>query len=253
MSSIHVHGTGHAADSTGGTPLLSVRGLCAHHGDLQALFDVDVDVPEGGIVALIGANGAGKSTLLDGVAGLVRCRGERRLAGVPLDGLTPAAINVLGLALVPEGRRLFPSLTIEENLLIGAAGGRPGPWSLERVYRLFPILHDKRHAPALSLSGGQQQQAAIGRGLMSNPRLLMCDEVSLGLSPLVVREIYAQWPAITAEGTSIVLVEQDISLALATADHVVCLREGRVVLKGTPRSLGRDAVSEAYFGAMHHE
>lgn len=232
-------------------PLLEVRGLSAWQRDLQVLFDVELQVPEGNVVALIGANGAGKSSLLDSLAGLVRASGSVRLAGSELLGLNPAAIAKVGLALVPEGRKLFASLSIEENLLMGAASRRPGPWSLARVYELFPDLREKRHVPSHSLSGGQQQMAAIGRGLMSNPRLLLCDEISLGLSPLVVRSIYDQLPAITRSGTAVMLVEQNTGLALAQAQSVYCLREGRIVLQGKPATLTREAVSEAYFGAHH--
>ncbi len=231
---------------------LETRGLCSWHRDLQVLFDVDIQVPEAAVVALIGANGAGKSSLLDSLAGLVRSRGSIALGDTPLQGLSPARIAQLGLALVPEGRRLFPSLSIEENLLIGAASGRSGPWNLARIYALFPVLAEKRHAPSHSLSGGQQQMAAIGRGLMSNPRVLMCDEISLGLSPAVVKGIYEQLGTITREGTAIVLVEQSIVLAMQAAQHVYCMREGQVVLNGAPEALTREQISQAYFGA-HHE
>jgi len=153
-----------------------------------------------------------------------------------------------GIALVPEGRRLFPSLTVEENLLIGGQLGRKGPWNLKRVYGLFPMLEQHRHQPAPSLSGGQQQMVAIGRALMSNPRLLLCDEISLGLAPIVIRDIYASIPAIAAEGLSLVIVEQDIVQALKTARHVYCLQEGRVALQGEAKTLTREKISAAYFG-----
>lgn len=233
------------------TVLLDVRGLQAWQRDLQVLFDIDLQVPEGSVVALIGANGAGKSSLLDSLAGLVRASGSVQLGGTELLGRRPTEIARAGLALVPEGRKLFPSLSIEENLLMGAASRRPGPWTLKAVYELFPVLREKRHTPSHSLSGGQQQMAAIGRGLMSNPRLLLCDEISLGLSPLVVRSIYDQLPAITASGTAVMLVEQNTGLALSQAQSVYCLREGRIVLQGTPATLTRESVSEAYFGAHH--
>jgi branched-chain amino acid transport system ATP-binding protein len=153
-----------------------------------------------------------------------------------------------GIAMVPEGRRLFPSLSVEENLLIGGQSKRPGPWNLARIYALFPVLAERRHQPAPMLSGGQQQMAAIARALMSNPRLLLCDEISLGLAPIIVRDIYAQLPAIVAEGQSLIIVEQDIVQALKAASHVYCLQEGRVALQGQAGSLTREAISAAYFG-----
>ena len=153
-----------------------------------------------------------------------------------------------GVVLVPEGRRLFPSLTVEENLKIGGQLGRPGPWNLKRLYGLFPMLEAHRNVPAQSLSGGQQQMAAIGRALMANPRLLLCDELSLGLAPIVIREIYAQIPALVAEGLALVIVEQDIVQALKIARHVYCLQEGRVALQGAAKSLTREKISAAYFG-----
>jgi branched-chain amino acid transport system ATP-binding protein len=153
-----------------------------------------------------------------------------------------------GVALVPEGRRLFPSLTVEENLKIGGQCGRPGPWTLARVYELFPVLAERRHLPSTALSGGQQQMAAIGRALMANPRLLLCDEISLGLAPIIVREIYARLPQIVADGLSLIVVEQDIAQALKAARQVYCLQEGRVALQGEVGELTRDAISAAYFG-----
>jgi branched-chain amino acid transport system ATP-binding protein len=229
--------------------LLEVRSLDAYYGDFQALFGVSLRVAAGEVVAVIGANGAGKSTLLNGVAGLVHARRDAIvLAGEPVGGVPAYGMAARGVALVPEGRRLFPSLTVEENLLIGGQLGRPGPWDLPRVYDLFPVLAQRRHAPSTSLSGGQQQMVAIGRALMSNPKLLLCDEISLGLAPIVVREIYGRLPSILGEGLSLVIVEQDIMQALAAANHVYCLQEGRVVLSGTAASLTREAISAAYFG-----
>lgn len=233
-------------------PALEVRALNAWQRDLQVLFDIDLVVPEGTVVALIGANGAGKSSLLEALAGLVRASGKVRIGDVELLSLPPARICQAGLALVPEGRRLFPSLTIEENLLIGAGAKRGGPWTLDRVYELFPVLREKRKSPSLSLSGGQQQQAALGRALMSNPRVLLCDELSLGLSPAVVRTIYAQMSSITSAGTAVVLVEQNTALAMAHAQEIHCLREGRIVLSGHPQDLDAGAISAAYFGEKHH-
>ena len=229
--------------------LLEVRALDAHYGDFQALFGVSMQVGEGDVVAVIGANGAGKSTLLRCIAGAMRIRANAiQFYGVPIGNEPGHEIVARGIAMVPEGRRLFPSLSVEENLLIGGQLRRKGPWNLKRVYELFPMLEERRHQPAPSLSGGQQQMAAIGRALMANPRLLLCDEISLGLAPIVIREIYARIPAIVAEGLSLVIVEQDIVQALKTARHVYCLQEGRVALHGEAKTLTREKISAAYFG-----
>ena len=229
--------------------LLEVRALDAFYGDFQALFGVSLQIRSGQVVAVIGANGAGKSTLLQSIAGLLPARRDAVLFdGEPIGDVPAHARVARGIALVPEGRRLFPSLTVEENLVIGAQLGRPGPWTLDRIYELFPMLRERRTVPSTSLSGGQQQMVAIGRALMSNPRLLLCDEISLGLAPIVVRDIYARLPAIVREGLSLVVVEQDIVQALAAADHVTCLQEGRVALAGAASTLTREAISAAYFG-----
>jgi branched-chain amino acid transport system ATP-binding protein len=230
-------------------PLLTVHALDAHYGDFQALFGVSIEVQRGQAIAVIGANGAGKSTLLKSIAGLMVSRRDAIVFdGAPIGDLPAHAVARRGIALVPEGRRLFPSLTVEENLLIGGQGGRPGPWSLARIYELFPVLVERRNMPSTALSGGQQQMAAIGRALMSNPKLLLCDEVSLGLAPIVVREIYARLPSLIAEGLSLIIVEQDIVQALKAASHVYCLQEGRVALEGAAAGLTREAISAAYFG-----
>ena len=230
-------------------PLLEVCAIDAYYGDFQALFGVSLRVNAGEVVAVIGANGAGKSTLLKTIAGLLRPKaGDIVFDGEPI-GATPAfAVVKRGIALVPEGRRLFPSLTVEENLLIGGQSRRPGPWTLDRVYDLFPVLAERRHLPAPALSGGQQQMAAIARALMSNPRLLLCDEISLGLAQIVVRDIYARLPTIVAEGLSLIVVEQDIAQALKAAAQVYCLQEGRIALQGPARELTRESISAAYFG-----
>jgi branched-chain amino acid transport system ATP-binding protein len=230
-------------------PLLEVDALDAFYGDFQALFGVSLSVAPGEVVAVIGANGAGKSTLLKCIAGAIASRRNAiRFAGQPIGDLPAHAVVARGIALVPEGRRLFPSLSVEENLLIGGQLGRPGPWSLARIYELFSVLAERRHLPSTSLSGGQQQMVAIGRALMSNPKLLLCDEISLGLAPIVIREVYARLPAIVAEGCSLVIVEQDIVQALKAANNVYCLQEGRVALTGAAASLTREAISGAYFG-----
>jgi branched-chain amino acid transport system ATP-binding protein len=227
-------------------PLLKVRALDAHYGDFQALFGVSIKVEAGQVVAVIGGNGAGKSTLLQSIAGLIPARRDAIVFEGTTVGDEPAHVIVArGIALVPEGRRLFPSLTVEENLLIGGQLARNGPWNLDRVYALFPVLSGRRNQPSTSLSGGQQQMVAIGRALMSNPKLLLCDEISLGLAPIVVRDIYSRLPAIVADGLSLIIVEQDIVQALAASDHVYCLQEGRVRLEGA--SLSRDDIAAAYF------
>ena len=229
--------------------LLQIEALDAFYGDFQALFGVGLRVEAGQAVAIIGANGAGKSTLLKSIAGLMPARPEAiRFDGAPIGALPAHAIAAHGITLVPEGRRLFASLTVEENLLIGGQLGRGGPWSLARVYALFPALAERARMPAPSLSGGQQQMVALGRALMSNPRLMLCDELSLGLAPIVVRDIYAALPAILAEGTSLIIVEQDIVQALRAASHAYCLQEGRVALAGVARALTREAIAAAYFG-----
>jgi branched-chain amino acid transport system ATP-binding protein len=230
-------------------PLLEVRAIDAYYGDFQALFGVSLRVNAGEVVAVIGANGAGKSTLLKTIAGLMRPKaGKIVFDGEPIGAAPAFAVVKRGIALVPEGRRLFPSLTVEENLLIGGQSRRPGPWTLDRVYDLFPVLAERRHLPAPALSGGQQQMAAIARALMSNPRLLLCDEISLGLAPIIVRDIYARLPAIVAEGLSLIVVEQDIAQALKAAAQVYCLQEGRIALQGPARELTREKISAAYFG-----
>jgi branched-chain amino acid transport system ATP-binding protein len=229
--------------------LLETRGLSAFYGDFQALFGIDVAIEPGETVAIIGANGAGKSTFLKSVVGLIAgAEGAVLFEGRPISGRPAHAIVASGISLVPEGRRLFPSLSVEENLRMGAYAGRAGAWSLARIYELFPVLAEKRHAPALSLSGGQQQMAAIGRALMSNPRLLLCDELSLGLAPAVIKDIYARLAEVVAEGATLVIVEQDINQALAAADRFYCFQEGRVSLSGAAKGFDRDAITAAYFG-----
>ena len=229
--------------------LLEVRDLNAHYGAFQALFNLSLRVAPGECVALVGSNGAGKSTLLRLLSGLMAPRGGTiRLRGQEIGGIGAERVVRDGLALVPEGRRLFPSLTVEENLLMGAQVGRKGPWTLERLYQLFPNIAERKRNLGSALSGGQQQMVAIGRALMTNPDLLLCDEISLGLAPVVVRELYAQLAAIRAEGMALVIVEQDIAQASRVADRLYCLRSGRVALEGRPSDLSRAAITEAYFG-----
>jgi branched-chain amino acid transport system ATP-binding protein len=229
--------------------LLRTQNLSAFYGDFQALFDVNVTVEQGETVAVIGANGAGKTTLLRAIAGaLATAPGSVMFDGQPIGHKTPHEIVQLGIAMVPEGRRLFSSLSVEENLLLGTHSERAGPWNLTRVYDLFPRLRELRHLPAPSLSGGQQQMAAIGRALMSNPRLLLCDELSLGLAPVVIKDIYECLGAVTSEGTTIVLVEQDINRALDASSRFYCFQEGRLALSAPTENFDRAAITAAYFG-----
>lgn len=231
-------------------PLLDVCGVDANYGDFRALFGAGIRLGAGETIAIIGANGSGKTTLMRTITGLVRAvSGSITLDGEALTALSAPDILVRGIAMVPEGRRLFPSLSVEENLLIGAHVRRgDGRWNLQTIYDLFPVLKERRHTPGTALSGGQQQMVAIGRALMSNPRVLLCDEISLGLAPVIIRDIYAAVPRIREAGTAIVVVEQDIGQALRIADRVYCMMEGRVTLEGTPDALSREDIHNAYFG-----
>jgi len=230
--------------------MLETHDLTAFYGDFQALFGITFTLDEGETVAIIGANGAGKSTFLKSVAGLLpRPAPAVRFDNLDIGALPAYDIVKLGIALVPEGRRLFSSLSVEENLLVGAYGRHTeGPWDLPAIYRLFPALRERRNAPSTALSGGQQQMVAIGRSLMSNPRVLLCDELSLGLAPIIIRDIYAALADIKQRGTSVVLVEQDLLHAMSVADRAFCFQEGRVSLTGRPQDLSRDAIHAAYFG-----
>lgn len=231
------------------TPVLKTNGLKAFYGDAQALFGIDFELNAGELVAIIGANGAGKSTFLKCLTGLVKSEKEAiSWNGKNIGGMHPGEIVRLGLAMVPEGRRLFPSLSVEENLLMGMVPQRKGPWNIERLYKMFPILKEKKNLPGTSLSGGQQQMVAIGRALMSNPEVLLCDELSLGLAPIVIREIYNAMPEITAEGMTVVIVEQDVGMARNVSQHLYCFQEGLVSLKGESSALTREQISQAYFG-----
>lgn len=237
------------------SPLLAVERLDASYGDFQALFGVNLEVQEGEVVAVIGANGAGKSTLFKAITGLVPVAREAvRLRGESIGGRPAHEIVKAGIAMVPEGRRLFPSLSVEENLRLGAYGRRQGPWTIARVFDLFPVLAERRRHAATALSGGQQQMVAIGRALMGNPALLICDELSLGLAPVVVREIYEAIPKLGAEGITVVVVEQDVALAQRSSRRLYCMQEGRVTLTGASDALKREQISAAYFGPhVEHE
>jgi len=236
-------------------PLLETHALTASYGDFQALFGIDIRLEEGETLAIIGANGAGKTTLMRSLSGVLKNEpGSISYRGEAIGALEAPDVMSRGIAMVPEGRRLFPSLSVEENLLIGSYGRKAtGTWTLESIYALFPVLKERRRNSATALSGGQQQMVAIGRALMSNPDVLLCDEISLGLAPVVVRDIYAAFPRIRETGAAIIIVEQDIAQALKVSNRIYCMMEGRITLAGKPCDLDRDAIHKAYFGADGHE
>jgi branched-chain amino acid transport system ATP-binding protein len=229
--------------------MISVSDLHAGYGALSVLFGIDLSVEKGQALALIGSNGAGKTTTFSVLTGFLAPRsGTVQLDGADIVGSSPADIVAAGLALVPEGRRLFPSLSVEENLMIGAYAGRAGDWSLDRIFQIFPTLVPLRKRPSMALSGGQQQLVAIGRALMSNPRVLLCDELSLGLSPAAVDTVYAAIATLRAQGMTLVIVEQDISRALSASDNFACIRHGHIALAGPSATADRGQISSAYFG-----
>lgn len=229
--------------------MLEVRNLTVHHGYLRAINDVSLQVHPGETLAIIGANGAGKSTLLRTIAGLHRpSSGTIALDGKPMARLPPHARVRQGIVMVPEGRRLFPSLSVEENLRIGTSTGRPGGWTIERVLELFPWMGERRREPTVHLSGGEQQAVALGRALMANPRMLLLDELSLGLAPAVVQRIYGVLPQLVSSGIGLLLVEQDVGQALRIANRFQCLLEGSTTLEGTPADATPQKIEAAYFG-----
>lgn len=230
-------------------PILKISGLDAFYEDFQALYGVDLEVAQGEVLAIIGANGAGKTTLMRSISGLTQNKADMvTFRGDRIGALRADEVAEKGIALVPEGRQLFPSLSVEENLLIGGQIGRKGPWSLSAVYELFPILQERRNQQSTSLSGGQQQMVAIGRALMANPDLILFDEISLGLAPIIIKDIYAALPGIIGEGMSALIVEQDITKALSVSQRFYCLQEGRVSLEGGSATVAREDISRAYFG-----
>jgi branched-chain amino acid transport system ATP-binding protein len=229
--------------------LLSLTALDLRHGLLQAVREVSFRVDQGETVALIGANGAGKTTLLRGIAGAHwPSRGQIQLDGLDITRLPAHRRAAMGIALVPEGRRLFAAMTVEENLQVARASERKGEWTVDRVMETFPMLKARRKARCGTLSGGEQQATAIGRALMTNPRLLLLDEVSLGLSPLAVDLVYKSVESLIASGATILLVEQDLKRALRVANRVMCMLEGRIVVEGDARTLTREQITDAYFG-----
>ena len=229
--------------------VLSVRGLSAFYGSFQALFDVSLEAGLGETVAVIGANGAGKTTMLRTIAGVLPVPAAAvHFEGAPVGGRPAHELVERGIVMVPEGRRIFPSLSVEENLRVGAYRAPSGRWNLARVYELFPVLAARRRQAGTNLSGGEQQMLAIGRGLMGNPRLLLVDEISLGLAPLVVQELYRVLRVIAAEGTTTLVVDQNVSQLLPLAQRVYCLRKGAVSLEGRPAELTRARIAAAYFG-----
>ena len=240
-------GNGERPDS--GPPLLEIRDLVVNHGQLRALDAVSFQVFPGEVYAIIGANGAGKSTLLRTIAGLHRpTAGSVRFDGQDVTTLRPERRARQGIVMVPEGRRLFGSLTVEENLKVGTTYAREGPWTIERVYEMFGWMRERRDQRTAQLSGGEQQSVAIGRALVTNPRVLLLDELSLGLAPVVVQRIYGMLPQILATGLTVLLVEQDVSQALRVATHIHCLLEGRTTLESKPADVTADQVEAAYFG-----
>jgi len=231
---------------------LRVFDLDAHYKDFQALWTVSLNVRKGEVVSIIGANGSGKSTLLNTISGLLTpTKGTIEFLGKKIGGLAPHKTVPEGISLVPEGRRVFPRLTVYENLVMGSYTPRSRPKKnkfLNDIYELFPVLKARQNQMADTLSGGEQQMLAIGRALMSEPKLILCDEISLGLAPLIIKDIYKRLMQINAEGLTIVLVEQDIRRSLKAANHAYVMLEGRVVLEGEPSSLTEDEVKKAYFG-----
>jgi branched-chain amino acid transport system ATP-binding protein len=228
---------------------LAIESLDARHGLLQAVRGVSFTVEKGQTVALVGANGAGKTTLLRAIAGAhPLSAGRVLLDGADLSQARAHERARRGVALVPEGRRLFAAMTVDDNLKLAAGAKRPGPWTIEAVMEAFPNLQPRRKALAGSLSGGEQQAAAIGRALMTNPQVLLLDEVSLGLSPLAVDRVYSSLQKLMRSGVTIVLVEQDLNRALRVADRVICMLEGRFVAEGKASEMTREEITAAYFG-----
>ena len=229
--------------------VLGVENLDVRHGLLQAVRGVSFDLNKGEIVALVGANGAGKTTLLRAIAGAhLPAAGRISFGGADITQVPAHERSRRGIALVPEGRRLFARMSVEENLWLARAAGRPGAWTVDAILAAFPNLAPRRKALAGSLSGGEQQATAIGRALMTNPDLLLLDEVSLGLSPIAVERLYSSLQSLMTSGATILLVEQDLQRVLHVAGRVMCMLEGRIVLDAPAADVTREQVTEAYFG-----
>ena len=229
--------------------MLRLENVHAGYAASPVLFGLSLDAAQGEMTTLLGRNGMGKTTTVRSIMGLTRASaGAISFRGRRIESEAPDRIARAGIALVPEGRQLFPSLSVEENLLMGTLARRPGRWTLATVYELFPVLREFRQRPATLLSGGQQQMVAIGRALMANPKLLLCDELSLGLAPRVVEEIYRAFSRIRQDGLAIVLVEQDVARACAASDRLVCLLKGRVTMSGPSHGQPRARIAAAYFG-----
>lgn len=229
--------------------MLEVNGLHVRYGQLEAVSNVSLRVDGGQTVAIIGANGAGKSTLMRTIAGLhPPASGTVVFGGTDITNAPSHRRVALGLVMVPEGRRLFPSLTLRENLQVGAVRARKGQWTVPGLLKLFPWMKERLDRPTAYLSGGEQQAVAIGRALLANPRLLMLDELSLGLAPVVAHQMYDLVLELRREGLAVLLVEQDVTQALRVSDYAHCLLEGRIRLSGRPRELAPAQVEAAYFG-----
>ncbi len=234
--------------------LLQINNVDIHYGDLQAVWDAVMTIEEGKIVSIIGANGSGKSTLLRTVTGaMTPSHGDIIYKGININGLSPYQTLPMGISLVPEGRRIFPRLTVYENLLIGAYVSKARKHRkavLEKIYRLFPILSDRTNQLGINLSGGEQQMLAIARSLMSDPDIILFDEISLGLAPTMIKKIYESLKEIRRTGKTMVLVEQDLQRSLQTADYTYVMQKGHIVLHGNPADLGEEQVKKAYFGVQ---
>ena len=231
--------------------LLEVNHIDVHYGDFLALKDVSIHVEPGTIVSLIGANGAGKSTIMNTICGLNKpTKGDLIFDGQNIAGKKPNQIARLGLSMAPEGSHCFERMTVQDNLLMGAYLAKKDErmQRLENVYKLFPILKEKANQMSTFLSGGQRQMLAIGRGIMTQPKILLCDEISLGLAPVVINDIYEKLKEIADTGLTMLIVEQDVNRSLKSSDYAYVVLEGKIVMQGKSKELSVDEVNDAYFG-----